>query len=57
MVQSHSHSDALIFGIIIVRVSDEGCLPMVVELGIGYGNTSATMRDIKETIVASQKDG
>lgn len=56
MVQSHGHSDLRVFGTIIIRVSDKGCLPMVVELGIGYGDTCTTMRNIEEPIVASQKD-
>lgn len=39
-----------------VRVTDEGCLPVVVEEVVGKGNVVRGMGDIEESIVIILKD-
>lgn len=40
-----------IFGLVAVRVADEGCLPMVVDVGVGEGDVFRGVGYVEETIV------
>ena len=44
--------DLGVLGAVAVRVADEGTLVVVVELGVGDGDSGNTMGEIKQTIVA-----
>lgn len=41
-----------ILGTVAVGVTDQGGLPVVVQYGVGYGDASASVGDIEETVVA-----
>lgn len=46
------NSDSNILSTVAVGVADEGSLPVSVKLAVGHGDASASMGDVKKTIVA-----
>ena len=54
MVQVFSFtSDGRVLCAVAVGVADEACLPVVVQLGVGDGDTSDAVGEVKETIIAT----
>lgn len=52
VVESIGDSDGGILGTVAVGVSDEGALPVVVELAVSDRNAGAAVGNIEQTIVA-----
>ncbi len=51
-VEGESNPDGYVFGAVIVRMTNEGSLPMCVELAIGDGDSVTTMGDVEKTVIA-----
>lgn len=49
--------DGLVLRTVAVRVANEACLPMVVQLGIGDSNTGDAVGEVEQTIIAGLNDG
>ena len=47
VVVSVRNSDLQVLSLVRVRVANEGSLPVIVQLAVGNGDTSATVSDIE----------
>jgi hypothetical protein len=51
LVECVSNLDCLVFALVTIRVANERCLPVIVEVGVGDRGSIDTMGKVKEAII------